>query len=174
MLTNQEQTSANFYKLFSNKAKVFYCAICCTLLYFDEIKTRQPPSDINAIPCVEWGFPPIFTSSNNVIVCKLHQPIHKPWSCPIQFPGHQPQAVTKLSYHELSCLSPIKIMSRLTRGVSKKAVNLGHFQALGDIWMDYNYLFSGFILNGSLGLFYNDQDINSTYIYIHISLLTYI
>lgn len=54
----------------------------------------------------------------------------------------------------------------ITRSSSQRSFNLGHFHASGDIWMDYNYLFTGLIENGTLGLYYTDEDKKSKDIFI--------
>jgi hypothetical protein len=157
MLGRQEQISAHSFQHFSSQAKSLYCAICCVLLYPSKVKFRNPPSGTTIVACTEWGFPPILTKDNKIIVCSKHKTVQD-WTAPISFPGNIPQQLQNLNYLEQACLSPIKIMSQITRNISRRSYCLGHFCSSGDIWMDYNYLFSGLMFHGSLGLFYNERD----------------
>lgn len=165
MLSLQDIQSAKAFETFSAKISNYYCAICCILLYENDTKKVPCPIPINTIPCTTWGLPPIVDKNDQVIICKHHPSHTEPstWISPIIFPGHIPLIIKDLSYLELACLSPIKIMSQITRSLSSQAYHLGHFKNSGDIWMDYNYLFTGLINHGTLGLFYNDHDKNCTY-----------
>jgi hypothetical protein len=157
MLTPIEHRSAKAFQNYTHIPQNVYCSICCVLLYPNRAKFKKPPSDMNLIPCTQWGLPPILKSDNTVVVCAQH--FHQEnWESPLQFPGHPPIQILGLNYIELSCLSPIKIMSMITRSSSQRSFHLGHFHASGDIWMDYNYLFAGLIENGTLGLYYTDED----------------
>lgn len=162
MLTTRDNSTASFYSNYCNKSPNFHCCICCILLYHTQVKFRKLPKNASQIPCLAWGFPPILNDAGSVAVCTKH--LNSDWHAPFPFPGHVPLVVRNLNYLELACLSPIKVMSLITRGKSSRSITLGHYHCSGDIWMDYNYLFSGMMFDGSLGLYYNDHDRNCTYI----------
>ncbi|KAI8329562.1 hypothetical protein BC941DRAFT_476263 [Chlamydoabsidia padenii] len=69
-----------------------------------------------------------------------------------------------MNHRSLSCLSPIKIFSTITKLKSVGGGAIGHYHLAGSVNATYNYEFAG-LYDGSYGLQYSDEstaDINVT------------
>ncbi|KAI8364142.1 uncharacterized protein BYT42DRAFT_506498 [Radiomyces spectabilis] len=125
------------------------------MLYKEECYFRKSVNPSTIWPCQEWGLAPISRSDDGgVVVCKKHQ------SCAIEpvyvYPGPTIAMVNGLNYRERSALSPVKIMSQITRKRAITSGRVGHYELAGSLWMRHNYEFAQMMYEGTLGMFYQD------------------
>lgn len=67
--------------------------------------------------------------------------------------GDIPHSVAKLNYREKSFLSPIKIMSQITRKSTVTSGRIGHYEMKGYLGLKNNYeLFASMAYGGMIGL----------------------
>lgn len=65
-----------------------------------------------------------------------------------------------LNYRELSILSPIKLMTQITRkGTLGKAARIGHYEVNGTMFTTHNFEYAEMAYGGSLGLFFQKGEI---------------
>lgn len=132
-----------------------FCAMCFTLLYPEEVAHRSFERPPNILNCLRFGFNPQVTFINgrpSLIVCQKHVEEN---ALPLSYPGESisdRMRAQDWNYKERSCLSAIKIMSRLTRKTSSNSTNCGHYQMSGDIWTRLNMEFTQLKYGGSLGI----------------------
>lgn len=60
--------------------------------------------------------------------------------------------VKKLKYREKSILSPIKLMSQMTRKSAVYRGRIGHYELKGYVQLKHNYEFASMAYGGTLGL----------------------
>ncbi|ORY97160.1 hypothetical protein BCR43DRAFT_420812, partial [Syncephalastrum racemosum] len=72
------------------------------------------------------------------------------------YPGPFILEATSLNYIERSHLSPIKLMSQITRQRSIANSHLGHYQLSGSIWQVHNHDFTQLHYQGTRGIYYSE------------------
>ncbi|CAO0792295.1 unnamed protein product [Mucor circinelloides] len=89
-----------------------------------------------------------------VIVCKNCSNLDAPLETKaLKYPGDIPHSVAKLNYREKSFLSPIKIMSQITRKSTVTSGRIGHYEMKGYLGLKNNYeLFASMAYGGMIGL----------------------
>ncbi|KAI9310060.1 hypothetical protein BX666DRAFT_1882693 [Dichotomocladium elegans] len=157
-LTRQQQNSVTAYHNFCVQLPVYYCAICCVLLYKSETKRVFCPVPAETVPCVIWGFPPICDVDGRIVVCATHAKDSTQWVSTIDYPGAIVPETEGLNYRELACLSPIKLLASVCRNSSRSASMLGHYNLSGNISGRFNYDFAGYIFSGIRGIAYTTEN----------------
>ena len=66
--------------------------------------------------------------------------------------GDVPESVVNLNYREKSMLSPIKLMSQITRKSTITTGRIGHYEMKGYVALDSNYEFASVAYGGMIGL----------------------
>ncbi|KAL0582512.1 hypothetical protein ABG067_007617, partial [Albugo candida] len=156
VMDNRMKRHVEAFHEFKNEKISFYCAICTKLMYKSDCKERMCATPLHLLPCNEWGLAPIVTRLTNlVIVCSSH--VSGAESGPYNYPGPCVEGASALNYRELSMLSPVKIMSQITRKGSISRGILGHYSVGGSMWSEHNYEFAQMLYSGSLGLTYSRE-----------------
>lgn len=130
--------------------------MCIKVLYPQEVQFRR----INNAEFLEnllyrqWGFEVIFKEDglNCIAVCQKHILRVNPFQLRYCGPNIDP-ILDDFDYRKRSALSPIKIMTKITRGCSQARSYYGHYeQKSGTTWAEHNLEFAQMMygdLNGS-------------------------
>lgn len=109
------------YAQFRNELPNTFCALCLKVLCPEEVRFRPTPDDVTQLPIMQWHCTPTFdTTGDQVAVCALHaqnlrlQAPHYPGPSADDF-----LRALQFTYRERGALSPIKIMSQITRGFGR-------------------------------------------------------
>ncbi|KAG0827569.1 hypothetical protein G6F17_014188 [Rhizopus arrhizus] len=70
------------------------------------------------------------------------------------YPGDLIPETKDLNYRERSVLSPIKLMSQITRKSTLSHGRIGHFELKGPMYTTHNYEFAEMAYGGTLSLFF--------------------
>lgn len=128
------------------------CAICMQKLYPEGQHFRAITSMVDPLPCHNWNVEPIFNTQDvsSVMVCKKHvrdDPVFL-----LRYPGPNIDHILQdFTYRDRAALSPIKIMSQITRGFSARKNYCGHYEQTGMTWVEHNIEFVEMLYGGLLG-----------------------
>lgn len=73
--------------------------------------------------------------------------------------GATEECCAGLNYRELSILSPIKLMTQITRKGTLSTGRIGHYELKGSMFTTHNYEFAEMAYGGTLGLFFQKGEI---------------
>lgn len=125
----QRQNSIDFRHVMPD----YYCCMCLKVLYPEEVQFRRinNAESLENLLCRQWGFEVIFKEDdlNCIAVCQEHICVN-----PFQLRYCGPNIDSILddfNYRERSALSPIKIMTKITRGRSQARSYCGHYEQGG-------------------------------------------
>ncbi|KAI9473376.1 hypothetical protein BDB00DRAFT_214570 [Zychaea mexicana] len=161
MLWN-ESSICSYRKYYASKPSL-YCAFCCCVLYPKE-KYLCTNEDIQLqdYPCVKWDIPPIVTDEFKVAICKSHTKGDD------DLVAYMPELLSpvlectkNLNWRELACISPIRMLSEITRLGSRNGSIMGHYNLAGGLSLDYNYDFAGMRFDSTLGVMYSEENTTS-------------
>ncbi|CEJ04096.1 hypothetical protein RMCBS344292_18065 [Rhizopus microsporus] len=151
--TPTENNHFEVFEAYKYQTPSAYCAFCVQLLYPDEVKYMMCDENENTLPCVEWGFRPLYSSDNNglIVVCKARALGRGKCTAPV-YCG--PTLGEELNYRERGATAPMKLMCRTTRLKSRNKGYCGHYQVTGSMWTERNLEFGEIVYGGTLGMPY--------------------
>ena len=127
--TSAQQEKINTFQDFIMQAPSSFCAVCNRILYPEQEKLCY--STRRNWPCQEWHLEPITRPSGSgqlgVVVCSSHLSLRNSPSL-IHYPSDIPNSVNQLNYREKSLLSPIKLMTQMTRTSTVCSGRIGHYE----------------------------------------------
>ncbi|KAG1044882.1 hypothetical protein G6F43_011384 [Rhizopus delemar] len=106
--------------------------------------------NINGLPCHRWNLPvQLNPNTLQIIVCQgcLKKLASGRPMATFTYPGLHFTDSYKLNYRERSALSPVKIMSQISRNTY-----CGHYQLTGSVWTEHNLEFIHLVHSGAHGL----------------------
>ncbi|KAI9364545.1 hypothetical protein BD770DRAFT_417754 [Pilaira anomala] len=92
------------------------------------------------------------------MVCKKHLKTAEVNFKKFNYPGDLIPETKDLNYREKSALSPIKLMSQITRRSTLRHGRIGHYEVKGTMYATHNYEFAELCYGGTLGLFFQRGD----------------
>ncbi|KAG0734881.1 hypothetical protein G6F57_015366 [Rhizopus arrhizus] len=95
---------------------------------------------------------PNYTANHHLSRLFQKQSSWPPHGHPFNYPGLDFTETYKLNYRERSVLSPIKIMSQISRKHSSRNRYCGHYQLTGSVWTAHNLEFIHLLHSGAHGL----------------------
>lgn len=87
-----------------------------------------------------------------VIVCYGCISLEPPFINSLVYLGDVPTVVRKLHYREKSILSPIKLMTQITKKSTLYSGRIGHYELKGYVGLKHNYEFAGMAYSGTVSL----------------------
>lgn len=87
-----------------------------------------------------------------VVVCKKFCFAQPPFVDIIDYAGDVPPSVLELNYREISMLSPVKLLTQMTRKRTLTNGKIGHQEIKGSIYMKHSFEFANVVFGGMLGL----------------------
>lgn len=150
--TRYQEEHCEAYLRFCMEKLTVYCVFCLKLLYPEEIQFHTYTGSTFESLFNEWGCETLrdVNDLRRVIVCDKHRLGE---SRKISYPGINVQRLAnQLSYRERGCLSPIKIMTRITRGRAEGRQYCGHYQQSGTTWTEQNLELIQMLYGGLIGI----------------------
>ncbi|KAI9329523.1 hypothetical protein BD770DRAFT_449668 [Pilaira anomala] len=144
--------------VFRHQKPTQHCTLCLKIVYPEEVNFREYPQEDAFLLCRSWEIEPIFDDNGiQIVVCPAHLTTSyrtNPASILTNFPGpniDQWLKENEFSYRERACLSPVKIMSQITRGRSRNHNYCGHYEQTGATWSENNVEFTQMLYGGLMG-----------------------
>ncbi|KAI8373439.1 hypothetical protein EDC96DRAFT_39071 [Choanephora cucurbitarum] len=111
------------------------CCICLCVLYEEEQAYRAlQDAENNSKNCYEWKLVPLKNPQGiNFMVCKAHVNTYKDELPTYVYPGDLIPEAQALNYRELSVLSPLKLMTQITRNSTLLNGCVGHREVSGTV-----------------------------------------
>ncbi|CAO3639536.1 unnamed protein product [Mucor hiemalis] len=138
-----------------------FCCICMKILYPEQQKYSKF-NDPSSIPCIKWKLTPLFKEESNqeikYMVCSDHiehtNDENEENYTIFEYPGDLIPEIKGLNYREKSVLSPIRLMSQVTRKSTLYNGRIGHYEMKGGVYSTPNCEFAEMAYGGTLGLFF--------------------
>ncbi|KAG1050279.1 hypothetical protein G6F43_007438 [Rhizopus delemar] len=122
-----------------------FCCVCLKVLYLEDQCFRAIDNDAN-LPCLQWKMQPLCNSGDETMkmVCKTHVNTAEDEfpSLSMMYPGDLAPETKDLDYRERSVLSPIKLISQITRKSTLVHGGIGHYEVKGPMYTTHNYEFA--------------------------------
>ncbi|KAG2210441.1 hypothetical protein INT47_002383 [Mucor saturninus] len=112
------------------------------------------------LPCVSWKLEPMVspTDSTKYMVCAVHLKTEEESFPRPVYPGDTLNETVNLNYRKKSALSPLKLMSQITRRATLYNGRIEHYELKGAMFNTHNYEFAELAYGGTLSLFYQRGD----------------
>ncbi|KAI8635865.1 hypothetical protein BD408DRAFT_125582 [Parasitella parasitica] len=157
-LTHNRRMQIQTYRNFSEQTALHYwCCVCLKNLYPEEVHYNKNLRIDNNLPAYRWGYTAQTNAKGHAVTCRSHKETSIIKDTEFIFPGKELEITKQLNYRELSMLSPIKLMSKMTRKKSGFHGRLGHYELSGDVYIKFNYEFASMLYQGSSSLFFIDN-----------------
>ncbi|CEP08738.1 hypothetical protein [Parasitella parasitica] len=136
------------------------CSVCLKKLYPEERRYRTI-DNLDSLNCHRRNFTPLTKverRSTKYMVCLEHLR-EMETKFPIYiYPGDVLQETKSLNYRERCAISPIKLMTQITRKSNSKKGVIGHYEVSGAIGVKHNFEFAEMAYVSTLGLYYRRGD----------------
>ncbi|KAG1489327.1 hypothetical protein G6F52_013181 [Rhizopus delemar] len=131
--------------------------VCLKVLYPEDQFFRNISGAVN-LPCMEWKLQPICIADDETMkmVCKFHlNTAEEEFSNLFMvYPGDLVPETKDLNYRERSVLSPIKLMSQITRKSTLVHGRIGHHEVKDPMYTTHIYEFAEMAYGVTLSLFF--------------------
>lgn len=118
------------FHVFCHETPSAFCASCMIVLYPEKVK--HTTMEVDRWNCEDWNLTPI-VGEEGVVICKTCFSARRSIKV-INYPGDMIDATKQLSYRERSMLSPIKLMTQMTRKSTLCTGRIGHYEVKGSIY----------------------------------------
>lgn len=145
------------FRAFRHTMPIYHCTICTKMLYPNEVhlRARNTYEVLNTSQLWQLEESSVVSVEGDMfVVCALHKNQNRDPPFPLRYPGPNIDRylqAREFTYRERSALSPIKLMSQVTRGASRTRNFCGYYEQTGTIWTEHNLEFTQMLYGGMIG-----------------------